>query len=58
MKGISGELGEVKIPLNPNMKPVKQRPYRLHPRYKEFIKEELERRIDDGIIEPIEESEW
>jgi hypothetical protein len=31
MKGIVGELGEMKIPLKPDAKPVKQRPYRMNP---------------------------
>ena len=34
MKGIIGNLGEMKIPLKPDAKPVKQCPYRLNPRYK------------------------
>ena len=49
---------EMKIPLKPNAKPVKQRPYILNPRYKEKLKLELDRMLDAGIIEPIEESEW
>ena len=31
MKGIVGDLSEMKIPLRPDAKPVKQRPYRLNP---------------------------
>jgi hypothetical protein len=31
MKGIVGELGEMKIPLKPKARPVKKRPYRLNP---------------------------
>ena len=31
MKGILGDLGEMKIPLNLHVKPVKQRPYLLNP---------------------------
>lgn len=31
MKGIVGELGKMKIPLKPDAKPVRQRPYRLNP---------------------------
>ena len=58
MKGILGDLGEMKIPLNPDEKPVKQRTYILHPRYKECIKAELEWMMDAGIIEPVEELEW
>ena len=58
MKGTIGDLGEMKIPLKPDTRPVKQRPYRLNPRYKEKVKEELDRMLEAGIIEPIEESEW
>ena len=38
MKGIVGDLGEMKIPLRPYAKPIKKRPYRLNPRYKEKVK--------------------
>ena len=31
MKGIVGDLGEMKIPLRPNANPIKQQPYRLNP---------------------------
>ena len=31
MKGIVGDLREMKIPLRPNAKPIKQQPYRLNP---------------------------
>jgi hypothetical protein len=58
MKGIKGPMGEMRIPLKPNTKPVKQRPYRLNPKYKEKVKLELDRMLEAGIIEPIEESEW
>ena len=57
MKGIVGDLGEMKIPLKPNAKPDKQQPYRLNPRYKEKVKVELDRMLDAGIIELVEESE-
>ena len=58
MKGIVGDLGEMKIPLKPDANSMKQWPYRLNPRYKEKGKEELNRILDVGIIEPVEESEW
>ena len=35
MKGILGDLGEMKIPLKPYAMHVKKRPYHLNPRYKE-----------------------
>jgi len=38
MKGIIGDMQKINIPLNPDAKPVKQRPYWLKPRYKEKIK--------------------
>ena len=58
MKGILGDLGEMKIPLKPDAKPVRQRSYRLNPQYKEWVKAELDQMLDTGIIEPIEESKW
>ena len=58
MKGILGDLGEMKIPLNPDANPVKQWSYRLNPRYKKRVKDKLDRMLDAGIIEPIEESKW
>ena len=58
MKGIKGNMGEMRIPLKPNVKPDKQRPYRLNPKYKEKVKIELDRMLQAEIIEPVEESEW
>ena len=58
MKGILRDLGEMKIPLKLDVKPVKQRPYHLNLRYKDRVKVELDRMLDVGIIEPVEESEW
>jgi hypothetical protein len=34
MRGITGELGEMKIPLRPKARSIRQRPYRLNPIYK------------------------
>jgi hypothetical protein len=39
MKGIFGDLGEMKIPLKPSVNPVRQRPYKLNLKYKEKVKE-------------------
>lgn len=58
MKGIVGDLGVMKIPLQPDVKPVKQRPYRLNPKYKEKVRKERDKIIEARIIEPMEESEW
>jgi hypothetical protein len=58
MKGIKGPMGEMKIPLRPNARPIKKRPYILNPKYKEKVRIELDRMLEAGIIEPVEESEW
>ena len=58
MKGILGDLGEMKILLKPYAKPMQQRPHRFNPRYKERVKDELDQMQDAGIINPIEESKW
>ena len=42
MKWILGDLGEMKISLKLDVKLVRQRPYRLNPRYKERFKDELD----------------
>jgi hypothetical protein len=58
MKGIKGPMGDMRIPLKLDARLVKQRPYRLNPKYKEKVKIELDKMLEAGIIEPIEESEW
>ena len=58
MKGILGDLGEMKILLKPDAKPVRQRPYCLNLRYKEWVRDELDWMLNAGIIESIEESKW
>jgi hypothetical protein len=42
MKGIVGELGELKIPLKPGAKLVRQRCYQLNMKYKEKVKAEID----------------
>jgi len=58
MKGIIGDLGVMKIPLKADVKPCKQRPYRMNPRYKEKVQAEINRMLEAGIIKLDEESEW
>lgn len=48
----------MRIALKPNVKLVMYRPYRVNPKYKENVKEELETVFKTGIIEPMEESKW
>ena len=54
MKGILGDLGEMKILLKLDAKPVRQRPYRLNLQYKDRMNVEINRILDARIIEPIE----
>lgn len=58
MKWILGDLGVMKIPLREGAKPVKQHPYRLNPRYKEKVKQELDKMLATRTIESVKESEW
>jgi hypothetical protein len=58
MKGIEGELGEMKIPLRAEERPIRHRPYRLNPIYNQKVKAEIDKMLEAGIIEPVEESEW
>jgi hypothetical protein len=58
MKGIKGPMGEMRIPIKPYAIPFKQIPYKLNPKYKEKVNIELDRMLEAGIIEPVEESEW
>jgi hypothetical protein len=58
MKGLVGELGEMKIPLRDEARPIIQRPYKLNPIYKQKIKVDIDRMLEVGIIELVEESEW
>jgi hypothetical protein len=44
--------------LKPYVRPFKQRPYILNPKYKQKINIELDRMLEVGMIEPMEESEW
>ena len=58
LKGILGDLGMMKITLKPNAKLVKQWPYRLNPKYKAKVHEELDKMLAARIIDPVEESDW
>lgn len=58
MKGIKGEVGEMKIALKPHAKPINKRPYRLNPRVKQTVKAEIEKIFTTGLIFPVEQSDW
>jgi hypothetical protein len=46
------------IPLKPDAKLVINRPYRLNPKYKEKVKEEIDKMLEAEIIEPVVKSQW
>jgi hypothetical protein len=48
----------MKIPLKPKARCVRQRPYRMNPLYKQKVKAEIDKMLEAGIIEPVEEYEW
>lgn len=58
LKGIIRVLSIMKIILKPNVKAIKQRPYRLNPKSKEKVCQELDKMLDVGIIELIKELDW
>ena len=55
---ISPRLGEHKIDLVEGAVPVRQRQYRLNPRYLLMVKEDIDRLLEAGFIYPIVNSEW
>jgi hypothetical protein len=58
MKGVAGEIGEMKIHLIPDSIPTRQRPYKLNLVYKKKVKEEINKMLEAGVIKPVEESKW
>lgn len=58
LRGIVGDIGIMKITLKPKAKPVKKRPYRLNPKYKEKVSVELHKMLVARIIELVEEFDW
>ena len=56
--GIPPELGEHHIDLVEGAVPVRQRQYRLNPKYSMMVKEELDKLLEAGFIYPVNNSEW
>ena len=56
--GIPPELGQHRIELTDDAIPVRQRQYRLNPRYSMMVKEELDKLLEAGFIYPVNNSEW
>lgn len=58
LKGIVDGLGIMNITLKLDAKPIKQRRYHPNPKYKGKVFQELDKMLEEGIIEPVEESDW
>lgn len=56
LKGIIDDLAMMNITLKPDTRLVKQRPYRVNPKYKGKVCIELDKMLTSRIIEPVEES--
>jgi hypothetical protein len=48
----------MKIPLNPDARQMRQRPYRLNLVYNNKVKAKIDKMLEVGVIEPMEESGW
>jgi hypothetical protein len=48
----------MKIPVKPEARPIRKRPYRLSLVYKQKVKPEIDIMLEADIIELVEESEW
>lgn len=57
LKWITGDLGVMGITLKLDTHPIKQWPYPLNPKYKQNVKEEIDKILAAGIIEPVERSD-
>ena len=51
-------MGEMKIDIKPDVRPVKKRPYKLAHNYKEIVKKEINNMIVAEIIYHIDQLEW
>ena len=58
LTGISPHLGEHRIDLVEGAVPVRQRQYRLNPRYSLMVKEDINWLLEAGFIYPVVNSEW
>ena len=56
LKGVKGDIGEMKIVLKPDTHPVKHRPYRLNPRVNEKVKRKIDKMLEAGLIFLVDEA--
>ena len=58
LRGISPNVCEHRIILEPNTKPVRQRQYRMNPKYSLYVKEEIDKLLECEFIYLVPYSEW
>ena len=58
LQGIPPELGQHHIDLMDGTSPIRQRQYRLNPKYSLMVKEEIDSLLKAGFIYPVYNSEW
>jgi hypothetical protein len=58
LKGVLPDICQHQIVLEPNAKPVRQRQYRMNPKYFLMVKEEIDKLLECGFIYPVPYSEW
>ena len=58
LKVIVHKMGEMKINIKTDARPIKKRPYKLAHKYKEIVKKEIDNMLAAGIIYLVDQSEW
>jgi hypothetical protein len=58
MSGLSQELVEYRLPIESSFRPYKQPARRFNPIVHDWVKEEVERLLDVGFIQPCQYAEW
>jgi hypothetical protein len=58
LKGVPPKICQHQIVLEANAKPVRQRQYRMNPKYSLMVKEETDKLLECGFIYPVPYSEW
>ena len=58
LKGISPSLGQQKVNMEPDAKPVVDHQHRLNPKMREVLRMEILKLLEAGIIYPIADSRW
>ena len=58
LRGVPPEICEHKIILEEGATPVRQRQYRMNPKYSLLVKEEIDKLLEAGIIYPVPYSDW